>query len=110
MYLRMIADQEVIPVLRTARGLDQITELAVQHPQARPTHTATRLVEHLGYQPTLVSFAVGVRRHGDRKSLDRQVGDQQLAPVHLAGHPASGDRKSTRLNSSHVKISYAVFC
>src|SRR5690606_41726486 len=26
----------------------------------------------------------------------------------LALHP--GDRKSTRLNSSHVKISYAVFC
>src|SRR5690606_41828529 len=30
-----------------------------------------------------------------------------------AQHPAvkpAGDRKSTRLNSSHVKISYAVFC
>src|SRR6266704_3263922 len=25
-------------------------------------------------------------------------------------HPAMGDRKSTRLNSSHVSISYAVFC
>src|SRR5690606_39579374 len=25
-------------------------------------------------------------------------------------HRAAGDRKSTRLNSSHVKISYAVFC
>src|SRR5690606_41874126 len=25
-------------------------------------------------------------------------------------HLAAGDRKSTRLNSSHVKISYAVFC
>src|SRR5215475_14849391 len=24
--------------------------------------------------------------------------------------PPAGDRKSTRLNSSHVKISYAVFC
>src|SRR5690606_41496226 len=24
--------------------------------------------------------------------------------------PAGSDRKSTRLNSSHVKISYAVFC
>src|SRR5699024_12705717 len=24
--------------------------------------------------------------------------------------PVSGDRKSTRLNSSHVSISYAVFC
>src|SRR5690606_41050007 len=25
-------------------------------------------------------------------------------------HPPVSDRKSTRLNSSHVKISYAVFC
>src|SRR5699024_12277815 len=25
-------------------------------------------------------------------------------------HPCSRDRKSTRLNSSHVSISYAVFC
>src|SRR5690606_41381418 len=25
-------------------------------------------------------------------------------------HNTGGDRKSTRLNSSHVKISYAVFC
>src|SRR5690606_41059958 len=36
-------------------------------------------------------------------------------PAHpRAEHPlrgaAAGDRKSTRLNSSHVKISYAVFC
>src|SRR5699024_11829891 len=27
-----------------------------------------------------------------------------------AGSAAGGDRKSTRLNSSHVSISYAVFC
>src|SRR5690554_1315823 len=26
------------------------------------------------------------------------------------GHPLGLDRKSTRLNSSHVRISYAVFC
>src|SRR2546426_1502080 len=26
------------------------------------------------------------------------------------GHPLSQDRKSTRLNSSHLVISYAVFC
>src|SRR5207302_2562874 len=26
------------------------------------------------------------------------------------GQPTNKDRKSTRLNSSHVKISYAVFC
>src|SRR2546430_7070786 len=28
----------------------------------------------------------------------------------LTGRPAFGDRKSTRLNSSHSQISYAVFC
>src|SRR5690606_39761405 len=34
-----------------------------------------------------------------------QHGHQGLDP----GKPRLGDRKSTRLNSSHVKISYAVF-
>src|SRR5690606_40456485 len=29
---------------------------------------------------------------------------------HQDGPECGGDRKSTRLNSSHVKISYAVFC
>src|SRR5690625_5819891 len=28
----------------------------------------------------------------------------------IIGHSAGPDRKSTRLNSSHVAISYAVFC
>src|SRR5690606_40308234 len=30
--------------------------------------------------------------------------------LHSRFIPADADRKSTRLNSSHVKISYAVFC
>src|SRR3989442_10924967 len=34
------------------------------------------------------------------------IGHHQLARV----IHAEGDRKSTRLNSSHVRISYAVFC
>src|SRR5690606_40421320 len=36
----------------------------------------------------------------------RRKGDLKLALEYLE----RGDRKSTRLNSSHVKISYAVFC
>src|SRR3712207_7467678 len=52
----------------------------------------------------------------DRATLRRLTGDG--APV-LAAHAAAGaphpallaaDRKSTRLNSSHANISYAVFC
>src|SRR3712207_7500344 len=31
-------------------------------------------------------------------------------PVLPGGEPAEQDRKSTRLNSSHANISYAVFC
>src|SRR5690606_11256402 len=38
-------------------------------------------------------------RFGQRKRVGR-----------LLAHPRFRDRKSTRLNSSHVKISYAVFC
>src|SRR5256885_9038521 len=44
----------------------------------------------------------------------RQLGDWhdlrrvQVPPRHRG--PARGDRKSTRLNSSHLVISYAVFC
>src|SRR3712207_7765038 len=33
-----------------------------------------------------------------------------LAAVTAATKVATGDRKSTRLNSSHANISYAVFC
>src|SRR2546430_13086967 len=32
------------------------------------------------------------------------------AAVRMEGRNARGDRKSTRLNSSHSQISYAVFC
>src|SRR5690606_39676725 len=36
---------------------------------------------------------------------------QNKCPQPCVSHMAAGrDRKSTRLNSSHVKISYAVFC
>src|SRR2546430_3147796 len=34
----------------------------------------------------------------------------RFAEMHLESGPAQGDRKSTRLNSSHSQISYAVFC
>src|SRR3712207_8108709 len=39
----------------------------------------------------------------------RTAPEGEPAPRHLSGRGA-GDRKSTRLNSSHANISYAVFC
>src|SRR2546430_6980798 len=34
----------------------------------------------------------------------------RFTPTMSSSRPASSDRKSTRLNSSHSQISYAVFC
>src|SRR5689334_23785461 len=42
--------------------------------------------------------------------LDREVIHQVMAEHAIRISDASGDRKSTRLNSSHSSISYAVFC
>src|SRR2546430_13286750 len=38
------------------------------------------------------------------------AGDRVGAAGGVVAHRALGDRKSTRLNSSHSQISYAVFC
>src|SRR5436305_2378907 len=46
------------------------------------------------------------------KTSDHRVRFRSLAGVDIDGERGdhSLDRKSTRLNSSHVRISYAVFC
>src|SRR5690606_40610807 len=51
-------------------------------------------------------------RHAEQEPGDDRIGNeaQQLAEPKYAGRDLQQDRKSTRLNSSHVKISYAVFC
>src|SRR5690606_41514635 len=64
-----------------------------------PTRRSSDLLACLAHQVTGV--VAGDRGHGDR-ALD--VGDGG------GGEERGLDRKSTRLNSSHVKISYAVFC
>src|SRR5688572_31812789 len=40
----------------------------------------------------------------------RALADAKKPPVRDRGGDEPGDRKSTRLNSSHSQISYAVFC
>src|SRR2546426_4361742 len=58
-------------------------------------------------------FAVILRRRGRRQQqLDPRT-PQQVAAVQLYSRMLrilEADRKSTRLNSSHLVISYAVFC
>src|SRR5690606_40338813 len=59
--------------------------------------------------------ATGSRRATWACPLARHLSRRSGARVGVTRHEvviadSAGDRKSTRLNSSHVKISYAVFC
>src|SRR3712207_8330966 len=50
----------------------------------------------------------------ERNTASKQIGEakrnHESADEAIAKMQAVGDRKSTRLNSSHANISYAVFC
>src|SRR5947209_13487763 len=53
----------------------------------------------------------GLRRHSDRVRFFLVHHEEAAAFMATAYAKATGkDRKSTRLNSSHANISYAVFC
>src|SRR5690606_41566216 len=78
-----------------------------------PTASPTFAVMHW---ISLPDTRQNIRRSLRRKSLsrwqssvDQQVRQQAELWSWITGL-SSSDRKSTRLNSSHVKISYAVFC
>src|SRR5690606_39942074 len=57
------------------------------------------------------SHVAGVSdREQRRVQARREQGRLLLVRARGVAEPRTRDRKSTRLNSSHVKISYAVFC
>src|SRR5256885_9852324 len=77
------------------------------HGQQRGDDAAALYLSHVGAvqvrvlgQP-LLRPAMGLARlaHGNAEAGDK-----------TGAHRATSDRKSTRLNSSHLVISYAVFC
>src|SRR3712207_8221868 len=51
-----------------------------------------------------------VQREAGRHPRDRPAVQGGPGGRRLGGADGQGDRKSTRLNSSHANISYAVFC
>src|SRR5439155_25854682 len=57
---------------------------------------------------TLTGWQTVIMKQGPSGLVYSLYGSDQAQ--HAAGFVRIGDRKSTRLNSSHVAISYAVFC
>src|SRR6266496_4878538 len=67
---------------------------------------------HLAAAGAVAAVDPGLRRDGDlRRRRSSRTGLIRLT-LRAPGADGAGarDRKSTRLNSSHVEISYAVFC
>src|SRR2546430_10486452 len=66
---------------------------------------------------TFRNFLRGLPRGGESDSFSsepcgfsRRTSHRESQRAGASGRPAHADRKSTRLNSSHSQISYAVFC
>src|SRR2546427_7640201 len=59
--------------------------------------------EQIGIKPFLHAF-------GFDRAFERAQGEDSATARYLQVHAVFADRKSTRLNSSHSQISYAVFC
>src|SRR2546428_9225145 len=74
--------------------------------------TATTEIYTLSLHDALPIWRADAVREGagqwQQDSLPRRVRGHEVQPSPAA--PPQGDRKSTRLNSSHDQISYAVFC
>src|SRR3712207_7626736 len=74
--------------------------------------SVTRAAAQMGLsQPALSASLARLRRHFGDDLLTRVGNEYRLTPLaaQLKEHVRI-DRKSTRLNSSHANISYAVFC
>src|SRR5699024_2430550 len=83
-----------------AVGLEDEATLAIDSPGIYPVMLS--LTGTLDGEPVALS--------DDRFLLTVTDADGQLPELDESRTPSTLDRKSTRLNSSHVSISYAIFC
>src|SRR5256885_11083281 len=75
--------------------------------------SAPRVVGRRSFESAIAALASAAAKgldDGARRALRALAGSGTGAPRARAVRPNCGDRKSTRLNSSHLVISYAVFC
>src|SRR5690606_40800668 len=78
-----------------------------------PAYPTKYLNKVLSSSTVLASLSTWVRiRLGRETPAKKPSGRTAWSPkaASKTSYPLAADRKSTRLNSSHVKISYAVFC
>src|SRR5438034_1356126 len=106
--MHIVAALDQFPEMRCILGLFEGVVTAAADGYARMTDKPACTLLHLG--PGLANGVANL--HNARRA---QVPIVNLVGQHASYHlrhdtPLTSDRKSTRLNSSHTVISYAVFC
>src|SRR5690606_40465776 len=108
--------------MKVLAGLDEVAPVGIHHwaplpedpnvlevPQCLTKTAATQVVYVL--HPRKHLRVRGPRRVvGSKHNVEMATVDRGEPSWSCERGPCGIDRKSTRLNSSHVKISYAVFC
>src|SRR5699024_146915 len=97
LYQAIEQDLEIVPVLNK-----------IDLPGADPEGVGQQIVDLIGCEHEDILKVSGKTGEGVNELLEAIV-EQIPAPGRDSEKPLR-DRKSTRLNSSHVSISYAVFC
>src|SRR5207253_10305308 len=98
------ADPPPLPSFPTRRSSDLIAPFIAELNRIRHAHPALQRLRGLRFHHSSNDSIVAYSRTSDDGS------DIVLCVVNLDPEQWHEDRKSTRLNSSHVAISYAVFC
>src|SRR6266478_720891 len=83
---------------------------AQNHFQSAPSSHETRQLRHGATTRHKTGANFKLRQDGFFAAGKTHVAGQGKLASHTSRPPANRDRKSTRLNSSHSQISYAVFC
>src|SRR5690625_3325229 len=96
-------------VLAVAAELNYLPNANAQA-MARGRTTALGLIVHDIADPYFSAIAAGVTAAADQADLMVTLGNTQHDPDRELARVGVQDRKSTRLNSSHVASSYAGFC
>src|SRR3712207_394386 len=121
-----IGDDQVVELAEMFRLMSDPTRLRIILACLDAPAAVGEMAERLGISASLVSHHLRLLRAARLLGAERRgrqvfyvVGDLHIRSMlsdmvdHVAEEDAetdSSDRKSTRLNSSHANISYAVFC
>src|SRR5690625_6160791 len=83
---------------------------AVLKDQRRVIPAIAYLEGEYGYSDIYLGVPTVLGGNGIEEIIELDLTDEEKSALDKSADSVKQDRKSTRLNSSHVAISYAVFC